>query len=793
MEQDKPYIKGKPFITIFHNETNLYSVIRIRVEESNIDFKEKEAVVTGYFHKLHEEESYFFYGQFQEHPRYGKQFVATHLQQDLPKTKKGVVQYLSSELFKGIGKKTAESIVEHLGDDAIAKILANPSVLDTVPKLKSETAKVLYDTLVEHQGLENIMIQLNEYGFGPAISMKIYQCYKEQTLDVIKNNPYQLVEDVEGIGFSRADELGRQLGIHGNHPDRLKAASLYCLDSICNQEGHAFLLKEDLVSQVKRLLEANQRIRIDESEIQIELLKLEEEGKIVSEESRIYIPSIYYAEKGLVKNIKRILEQKEYEDQFPESEFLLALGELEERLSIQYAPSQKEAIQKALMSPMLILTGGPGTGKTTVIKGIVELYGELNGCSLNIKDYKKDEPFPFILAAPTGRAAKRLSESTGLPAVTIHRLLGWNGTETFDHHEDNPIEGKIVIIDEMSMVDIWLANQLFKALPEHIQVILVGDEDQLPSVGPGQVLKDLLDSELIPTVKLTDIYRQEDGSSIIDLAHSIKNGQIPHQLTVQQKDRSFISCTANQMPDVVKQIVSVAIKKGFTKKDIQVLAPMYRGPAGIDELNRLLQEIFNDNPDGTKREIKFGDVIYRVGDKVLQLVNQPEKNIFNGDMGEIVAIFHANENEEKQDQIVVLFENHEVTYTRQDLNQITLAYCCSIHKSQGSEFPCVILPIVKSYFRMLRRNLIYTAITRAKDKLILCGEVEAFHIAVNRIDDNKRNTTLLERLKDHIRKKQVEYALPEENISLEELLLNVDPMIGMENISPYDFMESKIN
>lgn len=787
--EEEQFIKGRPIVTIFHNEQNLYTVLRVRVDESSEEGIKKDAVVIGYFPRLYEEETYIFYGRLTEHPKYGPQFQVEHFRKDLPKSKEGVIQYLSSELFKGIGKKTAENIVEALGENAIERILKQPSLLDTVPKLPGDKAKLLHETLLEHQGLEHIMVGLNQYGFGPQLSMRIYQTYKEQTMEIVEHNPYRLVEDIEGIGFGRADELGFKLGLQGNHPDRVKAGCLYTLETNCIQEGHCFLEKESFIQAVKTLLESNQPEEIFPEDIDYELLKLEEEGKVVVEEERVFLPSVYYSEKGIVTNIKRILEQKEYADQFPESEFLLALGGLEERLGIQYAPSQKEAIQTALSSPMLILTGGPGTGKTTVIKGIVELYAELHGCSLDPKDYKKEEVFPFVLAAPTGRAAKRMAESTGLPAVTIHRLLGWNGTETFDYNEENPIEGKIMIIDEMSMVDIWLAHNLFKALPPHIQVILVGDEDQLPSVGPGQVLKDLLASKQIPTVRLTDIYRQESGSTIIQLAHSIKNGTIPNDIKKQQKDRSFLSCHTTQVIDVVKQVVLHAMNKGYTSKDIQVLAPMYRGPAGIDEMNKVLQEIMNGITNERRREMKFGDNIYRVGDKVLQLVNQPEKNIFNGDIGEVIAIFFAKETEEKVDQLVVSFDGNEVTFQRQDLNQITLAYCCSIHKSQGSEFPVVILPIVRGYHRMLRRNLIYTAITRSKEKLIICGEEDAFRTAVNQTDDNLRNTTLQQRLVGKLKTTKTEICeLVTNEMSYEERLMSVDPMIGMTNITPYDFV-----
>lgn len=791
--EEGKYIKGKHLVTIFHNEQNLYTVLRIRVEDTNENYEDKEAVITGFFPKVHGEETYIFYGQMKEHPKFGLQFHADHFRKEFPQTKQGVISYLSGELFKGIGKKTAEKIVETLGENAISRILNQPSLLDSVPKLPPEKAKDLYDTLMENQGLEQALIALNQYGFGPQISMKIYQMYKEQTLEVIQTNPYKLVEDIEGVGFSRADELGYQIGISGSHPDRIKAGCLYVLENECMQTGHVYLPAKELLVSVKNLLEENKRDIIEYTDISNELIKLEEEGKIIIEEKRVYLPSLFFSEKGLVTNIKRLLEQTEYENQFPESEFLLALGELEERLKVQYAPTQKEAIQTALMSPMLILTGGPGTGKTTVIKGIVELYSELHGCSLDPKAYKKEEPFPFILAAPTGRAAKRMSESTGLPAVTIHRLLGWNGIEGFSRDEDNPLEGKIIIVDETSMLDIWLANQLFKALPNNIQVILVGDEDQLPSVGPGQVLKDLLDSGRIPTVRLKDIYRQEEGSSIIELAHTIKNGYLPEDISKPQRDRTFIRCSAAQIGEVVEKVSQNAKKKGYTSKDIQVLAPMYKGPAGIDRLNEIVQQIFNANDDGSRKELKYGDVVYRIGDKVLQLVNQPENNVFNGDIGEVVSIFYAKENTEKEDMVVVSFDGIEATYTRQDLNQITHAYCCSVHKSQGSEFPIVILPVVKSYYRMLRRNLIYTAITRSKSSLILCGEEEALRMAVARADEQSRLTSLKAKLQEVIEAESVQVEdndKPESTLQYEERIMDVDPMIGMENTTPYDFMES---
>ncbi|KKI88512.1 hypothetical protein WQ54_30405 [Bacillus sp. SA1-12] len=773
------YVKGLVKVVIFHNEQNLYSVLKVRVHETSEKIEDKEITVTGYFPLLHEDDTYTFFGSFTNHPKFGLQFQTEHFRKEIPQTKEGIIQYLSSDLFKGIGKKTAETIVEKLGESAISKILQNPSILDDIPKINKEKAKQLVESLVSHQGLEQIMIALNQFGFGPQLAMKIYQAYQDETLSIIQENPYQLVHDVEGIGFVRADELGKQLGMPGKSPERIKAACLYLIENLSLQDGHVYLTVDQLISKTLELLNHSKQETILEMDIASEIDALAEMKKLIVEDERVYLPSLYFAEQGLVKNIKEVLGQTVYEELFPESEFLLSLGKLEERMNVQYAPTQKDAIQKALMSPMLLLTGGPGTGKTTVIKGIVELYADLHGCSLDPADYKRDEPFPILLVAPTGRAAKRMSEATGMPAVTIHRLLKWNGADGFEHDEENPIAGKLLIVDEVSMVDIWIANQLFKALPKHIQVIMVGDEDQLPSVGPGQVLRDLLASKQIPTVRLTDIYRQAEGSSIIELAHDIKQGRLPQNITAPTSDRSFIQCSQSQMKEVVEKVIKSAIKKGYTSKDIQILAPMYKGPAGIDQLNKLLQELFNPKTPG-KREMNFGDIVYRTGDKVLQLVNQPESNVFNGDIGEIVAVFYAKENTEKEDMVVISFDGNEVTYTKQDFNQFTHAFCCSIHKSQGSEFPIVVLPVVKGYYRMLRRNLIYTAITRSKRSLVLCGEREALQWSISNNESSERQTTLKIKLNGSNELDELQKELP---FPIE------DANIGMEHITPYDFMD----
>ncbi|MBB4825805.1 exodeoxyribonuclease V alpha subunit [Sporosarcina luteola] len=824
--KEEVFLVGRPVVTIFHNPTNLFTIAKLKISKTNCGYGDKEIVIKGNFPQLTENEEYRFTGRLVKHNTYGEQFDVMTFTKEMPETEDGIVHYLSGDLFPGIGRKTADTIVRTLGKDAIRKIVENPSVLDSIPKLSDERKETLTSVLQQNLGLERTIVQLNDWGFGPQLAMRIYQTYREESIERLTENPYRLIEEVEGIGFQRADELGRQLGMTGQHPSRVKAAILHYMNQTVQSAGHVYLLADDVLPEVKRMLEASQPEEIPFDRISQSIIELVEEAKLCAEERKLYIPSLYFSELGIASKLERLMKS-EKADAFPASEVRKAIGEAEERLGVTYAETQAAAIQTALHSSVMILTGGPGTGKTTVIRGLVEVYAELHGLSLDPKEYaKKQEPFPIVLAAPTGRAAKRMSESTGLPAMTIHRLLGFTGQEK-DEAEGREVEGRLLIIDEMSMVDTWLAHQLLKALDDDIQILFVGDQDQLPPVGPGQVLKDMLESGKIPVVELKEIYRQSAGSTIIEMAHMIKRSEWDDNLIKKTSDRSFIRSTGDQIMNVVEQVLKNAIAKGHSIKDIQVLAPMYKGTAGIDGLNKMIQEMVNPSgPD--RKEVVFGDVTYRIGDKVLQLVNQPESNVFNGDMGEVIAILKAKETVDKKEMLVVSYDGIEVTYERNDLNQITLAYCCSIHKSQGSEFPTVIMPVVRSYRKMLRRNLLYTGITRAKNFLILCGEPAEFREGISRTDELDRQTTLKHRLQ--FDEQPAEEEIPEKasdekgaesfpakakkeqeqaavqtagEVPIEdkaeqvdhlqltrENVLSIDPMIGMGGLTPYNFMEA---
>ncbi|QLK86006.1 ATP-dependent RecD-like DNA helicase [Staphylococcus sp. 17KM0847] len=783
---DYTYVKGEVMLILFQNEDNFYTVLKVEVDETNGDFDD-EVTIVGYFPDIVEDETYTFKGHTVEHPRYGQQLKAETFQKELPQTKDSVIAYLSSALFKGIGVKTATTIVDTLGEDAIQQILNDASCLSKVPKLSKDKQQAIADQVYQNQESEQIMIRLNDLGFGAKLAMDIYKFYQSDTLNVLDRNPYQLVYDIRGVGFNKADQLARQMGLHPTHSDRLRAGILFVVEETCIKNGHTYLPTEALLNEAAQLLSKNIDIEIPYDAMETCLIQLVEEKKLINIDEVIAMPSLYYSELKSTQNLYKVAQHQQSLTQFELSDIQLHIGEIETQNEVSYATSQKEALECALQNKIMLLTGGPGTGKTTVIKGIVQLYAEMHGLSLDYDDYDEGEAFPIVLAAPTGRASKRLNEATGLEAMTIHRLIGWNQETKPDDLLEHEIDARLIIIDEMSMVDTWLFHQFMNAVPIDAQVVLVGDEDQLPSVGPGQVFKDLIDSNVLPRINLTEVYRQQDGSSIIDLAHRMKLGQHV-DITARYHDRSFIQCQTHQIPDIVDKVVTNAVSKGYTMSDIQVLAPMYRGSAGIQRLNQVLQNILNPKGDEAHREIQFGDIVFRQGDKVLQLVNRPNDNVFNGDIGEIVGIFWAKENELNKDILIVDYEGNEITYMKSDLLEITHAYCTSIHKSQGSEFPIVIMPIVKQYYRMLQKPILYTGLTRAKQSLVFLGDPEAFNIGLH-TNGQARLTQLQSFLETYFNVETAQDIQSDQLMLTEETMYRINPMINMGDITPYDFLE----
>lgn len=770
-ENEKEYFKGQLLHTIFRNEQEHFSIAKIKIDETNTAFKEKEIVIKGYFSNLQETTTYLFYGQFENHVKFGMQFAVQAYQTYIPDTKEGLVAYLSSDLFYGVGKKTAERIIDQLGETAISQIINDPGVLSNVKGLKKDTADALAKALKENQGFEHVVVYLAKYDIGLKMAQKIYQEYKEDTIELLNEDPYKFVFDIEGFGFQTADHIARKNGLSLSHPNRIGAGCIYILEKSI-QQGHVYLPVDQCMQKVSQLL-YHPDTMISSDDISNVIEDLNSSKSVILQEGRLYLPSLYYAEDGFASHLNRILESPT-DVEIPLAELMKIIGEIEETEILNYGKEQFNAINQSLHSKVMILTGGPGTGKTTVIKGILKAYSSFHDVSMDPEDYDDKSEYPFILTAPTGRAAKRLTESTGLPAVTIHRLLGWNGNNGFDKDEDNQLSGRFLIVDEFSMVDIWLANHLFKALPNDIQILLVGDEDQLPSVGPGQVLSDLLETNTIPCVSLHEVYRQKEGSKIIQLAHEIKNNECNIESLTNDKDFSFISCREHHIIDVLTKVLSSAEKKGIDLKNIQVLAPMYRSTVGINAINQALQQLVNPK-SRQKREVVFNnDTYFRVGDKVIQLVNQPEDNIFNGDIGEVVAIFTKDENKENVEQLVVAFEEKEIVYERKDYVNIMHAYCISIHKSQGSEFPIIIMPIFSAYHRMLRKNLLYTGLTRAKQSLIIFGEKQTFLKGIETLDTNKRYTSLKENIALRLKSIHQDDVVPENNDD--------------EELSPYDFM-----
>ena len=733
------YFTGTIERIIFENISNFYRILLLEIEDTNAeDFDDFEIIVTGTMADVIEGEEYTFWGQIVQHSKYGEQLQITRYERAKP-TSKGLVKYFSSSHFKGIGLKTAQKIVDIYGENTIDKILEHPEKLQSISGLSAKSREAFISTLRLNYGTEMILAKLANYGIPNKLAIQILDEYKEETLDVVENYPYQLVEDIKGLGFTIADQLAEELGIESQSPERFRAGIIHSLLNSCMESGDTYVEARDLLEQTINLLESSRPVELDPNQVALELSNLIEEEKVQQVDTKIFDNSLFFAEEGIHNHLIRILEKEEPDKQ--ETEIIQEqIAIVEEELGIQYDAIQKQAICDAIQNKVFILTGGPGTGKTTVINGIIAVYALLEGLDLRNKSN-----LPILLAAPTGRAARRMNELTGLPSATIHRHLGMTGDDDTSHLEDY-LDADFIIVDEFSMVDTWLANQLFSNISSTSKILIVGDSDQLPSVSPGQVLADLLQIPSIPQTRLERIYRQSEESTIVTLASQIRQGILPADFTQKKADRSYFEIASNQIPATIEKILDAAIRSGIPARDIQVLAPMYRGAAGIDAINQLMQELLNPLQKG---QISFeaSQFQYRSGDKVIHLVNDAEVNVFNGDLGYITDLIPAKYTESKQDEMMIDFDGNEVVYPRNEWYKVRLAYAMSIHKSQGSEFPVVFLPITSASKRMLERNLIYTAITRAKSKLILLGELQAFDYATKHMGTS-RKTYLIERFSD---------------------------------------------
>lgn len=708
----------------FYSEETKFIVCLIDSEQ-----EEKDILATGYMSYVNPQDKYHFKGEYIIHPKYGKQFQIHSYEIVLANEKNEIIRYLSSSLFKGIGEKQATAIVEVLGDDALVKIKEDKHVLDHVPGMNENKRETIANVLNSQDFDQEVLMFFMGHGISTRHLALIQAVYQEKTLEVLQNNPYQIIDDIDGIGFKTADDLALKIGVDQHDSHRIQAAIVYALKEACFQDGSTYHDYEAIVKRFHRYIP-----QIDDESFEVALQDVLEQKKIILEEDRYYPYDLYQSEINISQTFRRWLHTPlyEYEDQ----EIHDILEELEKQLSITYDDFQKEAITLFLKQSAMIITGGPGTGKTTIVNAMIKLYQRLN------PDQK------LAVVAPTGRAAKRLTEVTGIEACTIHRLLKWDlHTNTFAVNEKNPLDVDLLIVDEFSMVDSLLFSHLLSASRKVSQILLIGDDQQLPSVAPGHVLKDLLESHCVPTIALHHIYRQSKESGIVQLAHSIRNNQYDENLFFQYHDIHFQSCASYDVVKYVRVLVSKALEDGYDGQDIQVLAPMYNGVAGIDALNDCLQELFNPQ-DGFKNELRVGKRLFREGDKILQLKNRVEDNVFNGDIGTLIEICYKDNFEYLSDMMIVDFDGTLVEYTPQEFYTLTHAYCMSVHKSQGNEFKIVIMPILKDYSIMLKKNLIYTGLTRAKQSLWFLGSHQAFQYGMSRILDEKRKTTLIEKMKE---------------------------------------------
>ncbi len=746
---------------IYKSDDSLYKVAKIITKDK------KEQIIVGSFIELEEGLEYEFVGEYVEHSRFGKQFKLESYTRTNSFSEAGLISYLSSDKFFGIGQRMARYIVEELGTDCITKILENPDVLDNIKQMSEPKKKVIVTTLKENYAQEQVVIQLYSYGLTNKMVYRLYEVYGTDAAIRIEENPYSLIYDVEGYGFKKSDALALKLGFKENDPLRLMEAIRYTLNAVCYQQGYTFLTLKQLINSSYTLLGYNPLIT--HKELEEALAKLVQNEKIVLDEDRYYDPILYRSEIRCAEAIQRL--KKHSSKEYDKEKIQTAIKDVQKNVAIHYTDLQQEAIEKALSNKLTVITGGPGTGKSTIINGILRSYAILNHFT-----FPSDElDAKVIMMAPTGRAAKRMSEVTGFKATTIHKALGYNYEGGFTFSEDSPLSCSLVIIDEASMIDITLAASLFKAIPVGAKVILVGDENQLPSVGPGNVFHDIIASDLFMTVKLFEIMRQARDSNIVKLSHMVFSGTIDFRIFSEKKEVYFYPCDAKGIKDLLFKMLDAYLATGSDLSNgMQILIPMYAGVAGIDSINEAITHRYNPSTEKIVRE----PLILKTNDKVLQLKNDPTLDVMNGDIGIIKGIEKIKE----KDVLFIDFDGRMVHYPVKEIDNLRLAYAISIHKSQGSEYDNVILPILPNYHMMLRKKIIYTAITRAKKKLIILGDIQTFKEAVTAIEPIRQTGlfNLLQGLKGSVNvTKILDSSIPFDTLG----------EYDMDGISPYTFME----
>lgn len=717
------YIKGT-FKRKIYSSNDGYVVGLVKINETNDDdlteYVGKQFTFTGLFATLNIDENYTFYGNVVDNARYGFQYHVNRYEKLLPEDKDGMVIFLSSDIFPGVGEKTAKQIVDVLGNDCLNLISNDYECLLKVPKMTVKKASDIHSKLLKYNESFEVVVYLTNLGFSMKDALKIYNHYLEDTIRVIKNNPYELIDTVDGINFLKIDELRSKIGIDVNDEKRILALILYVMKNLCFQTGDTYLNLDLIYNAVA----SNYDEEITKENLTYYLIQLNSMGKIIIDSDKYILIDYYKFENYVAEQVYEISSKEDAKV----DDIELKIDKLESYFNINYNEEQKRAIKQSLIKNFSIITGGPGTGKTTIIKGIVQLYKIISGYS-----YEKLEE-KLVLLAPTGRAAKRMSEACNYPASTIHRYLRWNKeTNEFGYNSNNKAPCEFVIIDETSMIDIELLYNFFKAIKTNVKLVFIGDYNQLESVGPGNILKDLIDSQMINTIFLKEIYRQDQNSYITELAYEINYGELTENFLNKKDDYNFIGCDDENILKTTCILAKKAIDKGYDIKNVQVLAPVYKGINGIDNLNKTLQKIFNPKSD-EKNETYDGNVIYRENDKVLQLENMPDDNVFNGDIGFIEKINGS--------EITVNFDGNKVKYTPKEYKNIKHGYAISIHKAQGSEFEIVLMPITNAYKMMLYRKIIYTGITRAKKSLMLIGNPKAFYQGVYNNGTKKRNTLL---------------------------------------------------